>query len=243
MRPLIFYTVLVLVLFQPCTSFGTPSSTFWTPCTIDIQPSGVTHLDVDNYLGFGSNNPLEEFPTDIGPLWGGQLTHKLAVEYGFNILSNPYTTPFFFNAKVGFRENTLSRKAPAIQLGFWNFGTQRGPVNNKQNILYLVVGHSLPNGKTRLSAAGYIGNAGSLRSSTGDIQNAGYMVALDHQIVPGKWVLAADYASGKNIIGGGGVGVYYYFTPNIALLTGPVWFNDPGINGNVKASVQLDINF
>jgi hypothetical protein len=38
------------------------------------------------------------------------------------------------------------------------------------------------------------------------------------------------------------VGLYYYFTKNIDLLTGPVWFNDEGINGKWKWTVQLDIN-
>jgi len=56
-------------------------------------------------------------------------------------------------------------------------------------------------------------------------------------------VLAADYASGKNYIGGGGFGMYHYFTKDISLLTGPVWFNDHAINGQWKWTVQLDINF
>jgi hypothetical protein len=92
-------------------------------------------------------------------------------------------------------------------------------------------------------AAYYVGNEEVLKSSSGETESSGYMFAFDHQIVPGKWVLAGDYASGMNAIGGGGVGVYYYFTPNISILCGPVWFNDTSINGDTKLSVQLDINF
>jgi len=209
----------------------------------DFQPAGVTHLGVDNYFGVGSSNPSDEFATDVGPEWGAKLSKKLAMEYGFDILSSPYTTPFFLNAKFGYRENTISKNAPALQLGFFNFGTKRGTTNNEQDIVYLTTGKTLPNGKTRLMASYYYGNPASLKSSTGSMQNTGYMVAMDHQLVPGKWVLAGDYASGDNIIGGGGVGVYYYFTPNISLLSGPVWFNDKGLNGSVKATIQLDINF
>ncbi len=78
------------------------------------------------------------------------------------------------------------------------------------------------------------------------------MVAFDRGFLPAKdaegneyskVVLAADYASGKNSIGGGGAGLYYYFTKNIDLLTGPVWFNDKGINGDWKWTTQIDINF
>ena len=58
-----------------------------------------------------------------------------------------------------------------------------------------------------------------------------------------KWVIAADYASGKNAIGGGGFGTYYYFTKDISLLTGPVWFNEKAINGATKWTTQLDLNF
>lgn len=224
-------------------AWATPSTTYWTPCTIDIQAKGVTHLGVDNYFGVGSSNASDEFATDIGPEWGAQLNSKLAAEFGFDILSSPSTTPFFLNAKIGYRENTISKTAPAVQLGFCNFGTKRGSTNSEQDIIYLTIGKTLPNGKTRLMASYYYGNPASLKSSTGDTQNTGFMVAMDHQLVAGKWVLAADYASGKNAFGAGGVGVYYYFTKDISILTGPVWFNDEGLNGNVKATVQLDINF
>ena len=45
------------------------------------------------------------------------------------------------------------------------------------------------------------------------------------------------------VCGGGGVGIYTYFTPDISLLTGPVWFNDTTLNGNLLWTIQLDINF
>jgi len=47
----------------------------------------------------------------------------------------------------------------------------------------------------------------------------------------------------KNTIGGGGVGIYYYFKPGISIPTGPVWFNSAKINVNWKWSVQIDISF
>lgn len=224
-------------------AFSTPSSTYWTPCTIDIQPAGVNHLGIDNYSNIGTSHPLGQFPTDIGLEWGARLTPKLAVEYGFDILTSPSITPYYFNAKIGFRENVLAKNAPALQLGFFNWGTQRSGVDSRQNIIYLVTGKTLANNKTRLMAAYYSGNADVLISGASQAESNGYMVAFDHQIVPGKWVLAGDYASGKNAIGGGGIGVYYYCTPNISLLSGPVWFNDTSINGDTKLTVQLDINF
>jgi len=69
------------------------------------------------------------------------------------------------------------------------------------------------------------------------------MIGYDHWLVPGRFMLAADYASGKNAIAGGGFGIYYYFNRNASLLIGPVWFNDRGINGTIKWTTQIDINF
>jgi hypothetical protein len=228
--------VMWLLLAMGRCADATPSTTYWTPCTTDIQPAGVTHLGVDDYFRVGAPGAL---PTDIGPEWGANLSAKIAVEYGFDVLTSS-EDPLYANVKVGYRENMLSENAPALELGIFNCGTRSGVTN--QNILYIVTGKSLPDGKTGLNAAYYVGNSNVLRSSTGEIQNTGYMVAFTHQLVPGKWVLAGDYASGKNAIGGGGIGVYYYFTKDISLLFGPVWFNDEGINGETKWTTQFDIN-
>jgi hypothetical protein len=38
------------------------------------------------------------------------------------------------------------------------------------------------------------------------------------------------------------VGVNYYFTPSISVLTGPVWFNEKAVNGEWKWTIQLDVN-
>jgi len=85
----------------------------------------------------------------------------------------------------------------------------------------------------------------------GESENTGFMVAGDRGFRPvrdpaggdyNRFVIAADYASGKNAIGATGVGLYFYFTKDIALLTGPVWFNEGSLNGKWKCTVQLDIN-
>jgi hypothetical protein len=214
---------------------ATPSTTFWTPCTPDIQPSGLTHVTYDSYSTIGKA-PGQDFPTDYGLTFGGKLTTKLSAEFGFDYFT-PTSQPWAFNAKVGYLEKTLSPNAPAVQVGFFNFGSLG------QNVVDLIVGKSLPNNQGRLSAAFYVGNEDKLRSSDGDKQNTGFMVAYDRVIIPDKVILAADYASGKNAIGGGGVGVNYYFAKNTSLLVGPVWFNDKVINGDMKWTAQLDINF
>ena len=231
---------LILGAFAAGNISATPSTTYWTPCTMDIQPASVTHLGVDDYFRVGTTKDIPQFPTDVGLTWGANLSSTVAAEYGVDLLS-PSDDPLFFNAKIGYREKVLSKNAPALQIGFFNFGTRSGVTN--QNILYAVIGKTLPDGRTRVSASYYIGNGSVLRSSSGEKENAGYMVALDHQLVPGKWVLAGDYASGRNAIGAGGIGIYYYLTKDISLLAGLVRFNDEGINGDTKWTTQLDVNF
>jgi len=232
-----------LIFIGSALAFATPSTTYWTACTLDFQPPEYTHITYDNYSTVGSQavgSGGEQFPTDYGLTWGHSLGGKLAVEYGFDYLT-PSDHPWFFNAKVGFPEGTLSRNAPAVELGFFNFGTKSGITN--QNIVHLLVGKTLPKGLGRLSASYYVGNSNALRSSTGKKENTGFMVAYDRPLIADRIVLAADYASGDNAIGGGGVGLYFYFNKNVDLLVGPVWFNDKGINGKTKWTVQLDINF
>jgi hypothetical protein len=240
MMKIAFLAAVLCLVGLGTQSQATPSTTYWTPCTVDIQPAGVTHITLDTYSQVGKATSSDAFPTDFGLTWGANLSSKLSAEYGFDVLA-PSGDPYYLNAKLGFKEGALSKNAPALQLGLFNFGTHSG-VNN-QDIVYLTVGKSLPNGETRVAASYYIGNGDVLRSSAGDKENTGYMVAADHALVPGRIVLAADFASGKNAIGGGGAGVYYYFTKDMSLLAGPVWFNDEGINGSSKLTVQLDINF
>jgi len=232
-----------ILLLTSALALATPSTTYWTPCTLDMQPAGLTHITLDNYTTLSRAAPGdggESFPTDYGLTWGAALGSKLSAEYGIDYLS-PSKDPVFFNAKIGFTEGALSKRAPALQIGLFNFGTKSGATN--QNIVHFLVGKSLPKGLGRLTVSYYVGNGKVLRSSTGEKENSGFMLAYDKTIVPDKIVFAADYASGDNAIGGGGAGLYYYFSKNVDLLVGPVWFNDSGINGKTKWTVQLDINF
>ncbi len=229
---------------------ATPSSTFWTPMTPDIQPYGVLHIGIDNYFTVftKANEGAGSFPTDAGLTIGILPFEKLQMEVGVDFLQ-PSDYPWYFNAKMGFLEGTLFKGAPALQLGIFNVGTESGVTN--QDIGYLVIGKTLPGIGGRLSAGPYLGNSSVLVNSAGKAANTGYMAAFDHGFVPvkdrssneyDKIVFAADYASGDNIIGGGGFGLYYYFTRDISLLTGPTWFNNSDLNGKWKWTIQLNID-
>lgn len=239
-----------IVALASSMAMATPSTTFWTPMTLDIQSYKVLHLGIDNYFTVdkqASSGNQMAFPTDLQLTMGVLPFDKLQMEVGIDALY-PSDNPYFFNAKIGAPEDALFKGAPALQVGIFGVGTKDKVTN--QDVVYGVIGKSIPV-LGRLSVGPYIGNKTALNAGGTGTDNAGFMVAIDHGLFPAKdaagneysrVVLAADYASGKNAIGGGGVGVYYYFTKDISLLTGPVWFNEKAINGTWKWTTQLDIN-
>ena len=228
---------------------ATPSTTYWTPDTTDIQGYNVLHLGIDNYFTVlrKADKGAGAFPTDLQAEYGILPFDKLQAEVGIDYLE-PSDYPFFFNAKIGTPEGALFAGSPALNIGIFNVGTQRGVTD--YDIGDLIIGKTIPY-FGRLFVGGYWGNAKTLVNSDGKSDNAGFMAGMDHGFDNvkdkngdeySKWVFAADWMSGKNAVGGGGAGLYYYFTKNISLLTGPVWFNDKGINGEWKWTTQLDIN-
>lgn len=227
---------------------GTPSTVFWTPCTTDVYATGTGHIDEDNYFTvFNRRRHGSSFPPDTGFELGIFSWKDLSAEAGIDYLGGT-DDPLFFNIGIGLPEDKLFCHAPSFKIGFFNAGTRyHGSNRTNQNIVDLIIGKSLPDWiGGRLCIGGFSGSRAIGKN------RQGFMVSYQRSFCPAKycgdtdyfkWVLCADYASGKNTIGGGGVGVYYYFTPDISILTGPVWFNSKKINGNWKWSVQIDISF
>jgi hypothetical protein len=232
------------------SAMATPSGTFWTPMTLDIQSYKVVHLGIDNYFTVNkkaSSGDQKAFPTDLGLTLGILPFEKIQMEVGMDA-NYPTDDPYSFNAKIGAPEEALFKYSPALQVGIFGAGTKNKVTN--LNVFYGVIGKSIPE-VGRLSVGPYFGNKDVLVNASGEKENTGFMVAFDRGFIPvkdaagneySKVVFAADYASGKNAIGGYGIGVNYYFTKDISLLTGPVFFNEKTINGTWKLSTQLDIN-
>lgn len=262
-RPAVFiFMFLAALLGLGNMAEATPSTTYWTPATTDIQPYGVLHIGIDNYFTLGRKGERGSLPTDLGLTIGVLPYEKLQLEVGADWLE-PSTDPLFFNAKLGTPEGSLFEGSPALNIGIFNVGTDTkdagrdGDGRTDFNIVDFIVGKTLPGNLGRIHIGAYRGNSKALIDKNGNKENTGVIVGWDMGIIRAKdsdggeyhkWVFAADYASGKNYIGGGGFGVYHYFTRNISLLTGPVWFNEPavaGSNQNAKWvwTTQLDINY
>jgi hypothetical protein len=267
-RTLLFAAlVMCIVTVASVKVYATPTTTYWTPSTMDIQPFGVLHIGVDNYFTVFRkyrNSPkmggAGAFPTDAGLTIGVLPFEKIQMEIGVDLVE-PSNYSVYFNAKIGTPEDSLFPYSPGISVGIFNAGLHRRDtpyphkynfeLNNRNdyNIGYVTVGRSIPY-LGRVHASYYYGNPHALITSAGNRANRGFMVGFDRGFWTvkdssgeySKFVIAADYCSGENYIGGYGGGIYYFFTKNISLLVGPVWFNDERMNGQWKITAQLDIN-
>jgi len=284
-------TMMVAFLVSAGAAWATPSTTYWTPATSDIQPFGVWHFGVDNYFRLAQSEEqrlnaqtqFDSFSTDVGVTVGVLPFEKLQMEIGIDGMFpgtrlNPALRSgghaLLFNAKLGVPEGALASWSPAFNVGIFNVGTQAQVTD--MHIVDALIGKTLGS-FGRIHGGGYYGNPNSVLmreggckpspanpalacvtdranrgGNNGKLDNVGGMVGYDFGFWKvkdkegneyNKWILAADYASGKNAIGGGGFGIYHFFTKDISLLTGPVWFNDHAINGQSKWTVQLDINY
>ena len=257
-----FVLTLGAVALLTGTAGATPSTTYWTPAVSDVQPYGVWHLGIDNYFTLGTKaGETGDLPTDVGITVGVLPYEKILLEVGIDIME-PSTDPIMFNAKLGTPEGSLFEGSPALNIGIFNVGTDTkdaatdGDGRTDYNIIDLIVGKTLPANLGRLHIGVYSGNDKLLVDKNGEKDSTGFMIGYDKGFLSAKddkgeynkWIFAADYASGMNAIGAGGFGIYHYFTRDIRLLTGPVWFNEPVAaigNADIKWvwTTQLDINF
>jgi hypothetical protein len=237
-------SVTLLFLFFSL-SFATPSTELWTSGTTDIQPYGVTHIGIDNYFTVFKKftDGAGAFPTDAGLTVGILPFSKVQMEIGIDLME-PLDYPIMGNAKFGIPEDAFFKGQPGLAAGIFNVGTKKDVTD--YDIGYAAVGKTIPV-IGRLFIGAYMGNKNVL----GGITNKGITVAWDRSFFPSKsagradsnrLLLCVDLATGKNVYGGGGVGIAFYFNENISLLTGPVFFNDEELNGRWKWTTQLDIN-
>lgn len=229
--------------------YATPSTTYWTPCTGDIQKFGVFHITYDSYTKDDT-----DFPNDYGLTVGVLPFENLQAEVGFDIFA-PQAEAFldnalYLNAKIGSPEGVLFNGSPAWNLGVFNIGFNDGV--NDYDVAHVILSKTIGEfGRLHLGAYYGLTDTLEITASDGDGDRGGFMIGYDKGFWPvtqdgvefNRFVFAADFMSGGNALGGGGLGLYYFFTPDISLLTGPVWFVDNELNGNWKWTLQLDINF
>src|SRR5712692_4075007 len=172
---LIIIPIVFLSLLVEGTVFATPSTTYWTPSTSDVQPFNVWHIGVDNYFRLYQTQEDRDktqgaaLPTDVGLTVGVLPFEKLNMEAGIDYLA-PATfaqdrlrsmgSSILFNAKLGTPEGAfLGSWFPALNVGIYNAGTKSQVTT--MNIVDFIVGKTL-GAFGRIHAGGYYGNPGSV---------------------------------------------------------------------------------
>ncbi len=261
--------IFLFVIYLGVTEVSaTPSTTYWTTSTSDVQGYGVWHLGIDDYFTLlaekspakgGKSGSLNNAPV-FGLTVGVLPFEKLNMEVGVDMIEGTYfdpadgkNYPLFFNAKLGTPEGSLFEGSPALNIGMWGIGTKAYDSNTgfgtNYNIIHAMVGKTLPSDMGRLHVGYYTGNDKLLVDATSTAtpktpNNSGFMIGYDKWLVKDKFMFAADWATGKNVISGGGFGIYWFYTPSVSLLMGPVFPDKDSYGGKDWVwTTQMDINF
>jgi len=157
---LIIIPIVFLSLLVEGTVFATPSTTYWTPATSDVQPFNVWHITYDSYFRLyrtaeeGSEpagGQFGSFSTDVGLTVGVLPFEKFNLEVGIDgLFPGTRTSPalksignsLLFNAKFGTPEGAFFGSwFPALNVGIFDVGTQAQVTN--MNIVDFIVGKTL----------------------------------------------------------------------------------------------------
>ena len=226
-------------------ALATPSTTFWTPATTYTQPYLVPHVTYDTYFGEPG-----AYPVDTGLTMGFLPFEAIQGELGFD-LAYPAKgkAALLLNAKLTLVEGKLFEAQPGLSVGIMGVGFQEDV--NDFNMLHATLGKTFPV-IGALAVGGYYGtNKVLFVDAAGAEKQAGFLVSWmgpDIKVgLPGldKIVPAADIQTGKNVFGAVGGGLYFYFTPAIDLLMGPVFFFEKELQPGQASwlwTVQLDVD-
>lgn len=245
---------LTLFFIWAASLYATPTSVFWTPCTTEVVPVGVGEFGADCYFKlFPEPHRGQILTPDLGLTIGALNWYDLKMEIGLDylpafpsvLITNDFDCPILFNSKIAIDECRLFPYAPSFAVGIFALGVT---TSSSLNIFYTVVGKKLP---CYLSGGDFYLGAYK-QSKTFGKNKYGLMVAYQKKFCKQtycddeeyfKWVFTADYATGKNESGAGGVGLYYYFSPYVSVAVGPTFFNSAKIYGSWKWAVFFDVDF
>jgi hypothetical protein len=246
MKNAVKWLVLTAILFTSRVAWATPSTTFWTPSTTYTQPYLVPHFTYDTYFG-----ETGAYGIDTGLTIGILPFETVNAEIGFDLIYPGFTqSALGLNGKVTLVEGKLADWQPGVSVGVSNIGFKKDLTD--LYLLHASVGKTFPV-IGEIGAGVYTGlNDKLLVNADGSKENTGFFLhwmGPEFQVgLPGlkKIVPAADFQSGKNVLGAAGGGLYFYFTAAIDLLVGPVFFLEPKLQPGQSDwlfTAQIDIDF
>jgi len=249
-----FLSLVAMIFAFNITINATPSTQIWIPSS-DFQAWKTFHLGIDNYIRTAKTNGIRGAGIyDIGLTTGLLPFKKFQMEIGVDYLAMGDSLydehPVYFNAKVGFLEDSLFKGCPAIAIGAYNFGLKKNLTN--YNIIYGVIAKTLPI-VGRISVGYFTGNEKILVDENVPAKkaNSGLLFSWDRAMteISDKLWLAIDYQGSKSYIGALNFGFSWSFSKNVSVIFAydiynnkKVFYNSKDSNVN-SFSTQLDINF
>ncbi len=250
-RRLVTYLGTVAVALVPVAAAATPSTSYWAPSTASCQAWGLPHVTYDTYFAKGpsaGSAGARNYPIDTGLTMGILPFKQVQAEAGFDVLL-PTQDPVFLNFKLCTPESSLFGGSPALSVGIYNVGFRKDVTD--YDVIHVMAQKAIPGGGY-VAAGFYHGlNQALFTNSDGRVVQTGAMVGFfSPDIQVGRKGLrkinfTADVQTGKNVLGAWGVGMYVFFTDNISLLMGPVFFFDRNVQPGGSAhmwTVQLDVD-
>lgn len=242
-----------VVTAYPLAALATPSSnTLWSPSTSNCQPWGVPHITYDTYFGKGpspGSQGAPAYPIDTGLTVGFLPYDKIQGEAGFDALL-PTENPWLLNAKLCTPDSSFLKDFPGVSFGVYDMGFKSNVTN--YDVLYLMFQKTIPGSTAAVALGGYRGlNQKIFTNSDGNVVQSGLIASvISPEIVfgrPGlkKIYFNADVQTGKNVLGAWSAGAYVYFSDNVDLATGPVFFFDKNLQPGKRDflwTLQLDID-
>jgi hypothetical protein len=240
--------IAALAAVAPPPAAATPSTNFWAPSTPSVQGFGILHLTYDTYF-----NHKALYPVDAGLTMGVLPGTKLQAEVGFDFFyptfapGGPIKAPVLLNAKLGSPENAFFEGSPAWSAGIFAVGFEEDVTD--YDVLHAMVGRTFPR-VGALAVGGYYGlNRDLFRSAGGAERRGGLMAgwfspAIDVPVID-RIHLTWDVQTGRNVFGATGGGAYFYVTPAVDVLMGPVFFFEKDLQPGGSSwmwSIQLDVD-
>lgn len=233
----------LLLLLSASAARATPSTIVWSPGTTYTQPFLVPHLTYDTYFRNDAS-----YPTTVGLTMGLLPSDVVQAEAGFDLLY-PADDPLVLNGKVTLLEDKLFSYQPALSIGVANAG-----ITSATNfaMVYGVLSKTVPGvGATLSAGVGYGIDDELWVDENGEADQTVFIGGVTSPTLSiGKpWLsglgLAADVQTGSNAFSAAGAAAVLYFTPSVALLTGPVFFlnrdTQPG-RSDFMWTMQVDVD-
>jgi hypothetical protein len=251
MKKLLGAVAVAAMLAAAGTASATTSTTFWTPATTYTQPYLVPHLTMDTYFGEQGDTPLTTGLT-IGVLPFQKLQGEIGFDLFFPAFTGSESDVFQLNGRLSVPEGALGAMMPGLSVGIQGVGFEEDV--SDLNMLHGTISKTLPVVGT-IAVGGYYGLNDKLLvdENAEPVDQGGFMASwVSPEIKIGKPGLEkifvmADVMTGDHAFGAVGGGLGLYFTPNIALLTGPVFFlnsdlADASFGNDWLWSMQLDVD-